>query len=72
MRAFWKKNAVISLRLRDKLYSLSQMVDDHAYMRFYSMFRDCDEWDEIDINNGNPIFCVSVRSFPVKCWSLAQ
>ena len=47
MRAFWKKGSVISLKLKENLYSLAQMVNPSAKMRFYNVFNDKDEWSSM-------------------------
>ena len=60
MRALWKHKKVISLKLRDNLYSLAQMVNSVAKMRFYNIFREEDKWDGVDLNHIDPLFCVSV------------
>lgn len=60
MRAFWKKDGVVCLKLKENLYTLAQMVDESAYMRFYAISNHEDVWGKIDLNTVAPLFCVSV------------
>jgi hypothetical protein len=60
MRAFWKQDGVICLKLRDDLYTLAQMVNPVAMMRFYEIFKDKDEWQGVDLNNVKPLFAVAI------------
>ena len=66
MRAFWKKGNVISLKLKENLYSLAQMVNPSAKMRFYNVFNDKDEWSSIDLNYKNTVFCVPVGNILIQ------
>ena len=60
MRAIWKRDKIISLKLRDNLYSLAQIVNSVAKMRFYNLFHDKYEWHRTDLNDIEPLFCVFV------------
>lgn len=60
MRAFWKKGSVVSLRIKADLFTLGQMVDKGAKMRFFSIFRTSDKWDGLDLNNVETLFCVAI------------
>ena len=66
MRAFWKKGSVISLKLRDDLYCLAQMVNPTAKMRFYNVFNDKDEWSFIDLNFKDVLFCVPIGNIVLQ------
>lgn len=66
MRAFWKKDCVVSLRLTGDLYSLAQMVNTVSKMRFYNIYKDRDEWGGTDLNNVEPLFCVSVGNVVIQ------
>ena len=66
MRAFWKQDGVISLKLRDDLYSLAQMVNSIAKMRFYNIFKAKDEWLGTDFNQVESLFCVSVGNVVIQ------
>lgn len=66
MRAFWKKDGVVSLKLDDKLYTLSQMVNSSAKMAFFNVFRESDEWTGTDLNAQKLLFCVSVGNVVVQ------
>jgi hypothetical protein len=60
MRAFWKKDGVVCVKLKDDLFTLAQMVDGTAYMRFYAIFRREDAWKGVDLNAVSALFCVPV------------
>ena len=66
MRAFWKKDSVISLKLKDDLYTLAQMVNTVSKMRFFNVFRDNDEWGGVDLNEIDSLFCVSVGNVVIQ------
>ena len=56
MRAIWKKGNVYSLKLRDDVYTLCQMAG-HSMMQFFEIFRPVDEWQGVDLNDVEILFC---------------
>lgn len=66
MRVFWKMDSIISLKLKDDLYTLAQMVNTVSKMRFFNVFRDNDEWGGIDLNGVDSLFCVSVGNVVIQ------
>jgi hypothetical protein len=66
MRAFWKKDGVVSLRLEEKVYTLAQMANDSAKMAFFHIFRETDEWIGVNLNKEKFLFCVNVGNVVVQ------
>jgi hypothetical protein len=66
MRAFWKQDEVISLKLRDDLYTLAQMVNPVAMMRFFDIFKSNDDWHGTDLNKVTPLFSVDVGNVVIQ------
>jgi hypothetical protein len=66
MRAFWKKDSVISLKLKNDLYTLAQMANTVSKMRFFNIFKDDDVWESIDLNSLDSLFCVSVGNVVIQ------
>lgn len=66
MRAFWKRNAVISIKLSEDCYSLAQMVNDSAKMRFFPLFHATDEWKGVNLNEVEPLFTVSIGNVVIQ------
>jgi len=60
MRAVWKKDKVISLELEENIYTIAQLVNPIAEMQFFAIFNKEDKWENIDLNQIDPLFCVSV------------
>ncbi|PIE47962.1 MAG: hypothetical protein CSA42_01025 [Gammaproteobacteria bacterium] len=65
MRAIWKKNKVISIKLDADLYSLAQMANDVACMQFFDIFNEKDEWD-VDLNIVTDLFLVNVGNVVIQ------
>lgn len=66
MKSFWKKDAVISIKLTEDCYSLAQMVNDNAQMRFFPIFNQIDSWEGINLDAIKPAFSVFVGSVVVQ------
>ncbi|MDA8457042.1 hypothetical protein M4R22_19970 [Acidovorax sp. GBBC 3334] len=66
MRSFWKKDTVISIKLTEDCYSLAQMVNDNAQMRFFSIFNQIDSWENIDLDTIEPLFSVFVGNVVIQ------
>lgn len=66
MRANWKKGNVISLKIAENVYTLAQMANDSAKMRFFDIFHKNDVWENIDLNNVKELFCVAVGNIVIQ------
>ncbi|NOV32196.1 hypothetical protein [Methylomonas sp. ZR1] len=58
-RIVWKHNNVVSLKLREDLYSLGQMLG-RAAMRFFNITSRDGNWHGIDLNQVDPIFTLFI------------
>lgn len=66
MRAVWKKNKVISIKLSEDIFSLAQMANESALMQFFDIFNTKDEWNSIDLNNIDDLFLVPVGNVVIQ------
>ena len=58
-RVTWKENALISLKLRDDLFTIAQMLR----LPFLRLFKVCNKdgiWRDLDLNKVEVLFCVMV------------
>ena len=60
-RIIWKENDLVSLKLKDDLYTIGQLLD-RPEMRFYNIKSIEDKWENIDLNDYEPLFKVYVGS----------
>jgi len=58
-RIVWKKGDLVSLKLRDDLYTIGQMLTNPA-MRFYNIKSADGNWVNIDLNKVEPLFRVFI------------
>ncbi|MCW7551053.1 hypothetical protein OO184_24880 [Photorhabdus sp. APURE] len=58
-RIIWKPNHLVSVKLRDNLYTIGQMLN-RAEMRFYDISNTNGIWKDIDLNEVNILFRVFV------------
>lgn len=58
-RVTWKHNAVVSLKLREGLYTLGQMLGQ-ATMRFYKITNTDGCWTDVDLNEVEPLFTLFI------------
>lgn len=58
-RVVWKENGLVSIKLRDDLYTIGQMLVSPS-MRFYDIASKDGVWKSIDLNKLNPLFQVFV------------
>jgi hypothetical protein len=64
-RIVWKENALVSVKLRDDLYTIGQMLH-RPYMRFFSTSNRDGLWTALDLNLVNVLFTVSIGSVVVQ------
>ena len=65
----WKSGKVISIRLRNGVYVLAQMVRE-PYLVFFNHFKEENNWKGVTLKEENILFCKAVtrqflRSSPV-------
>jgi hypothetical protein len=58
-RVVWKENALVSIKLRDDLYTIGQMLVSPS-MRFYDIPSKDGIWKSVDLNYVKPLFQVFV------------
>lgn len=65
-RVVWKEGAVISIETRRGIFVIAQMIKD-PYLVFFNSFREQADWDDIDLDNTDVLFCTGVtRQFLQK------
>lgn len=57
----WKRNKVISIKLRDGGYALLQMMELSGQVAVFDCFRNEPNWEGVDLSSGNVLF---------YCWLL--
>lgn len=65
-RIVWKENKVISVKLRNGIYMLGQMLKN-SHVIFFDIYNDSDNWKEISLSKDNILFCHNVTSYFIKC-----
>jgi hypothetical protein len=61
----WQPDSVISVQQRDDLYTLCQMRENHL-MQFFDVRSADGRWERVDLNTGEPLFCISVAEQKFK------
>ncbi len=64
-RVVWTDDAVLSIRLKDDLYTLAQMRKNHI-MQFFNIKRVDPNWSNVDLNSESPIFAIFVAENKLK------
>jgi hypothetical protein len=57
-RVLWKDNKVISIKLRNGVHVLTQMLKS-PYLLVFNIFSDKDEWSGVELSNANLLFCTA-------------
>ncbi len=55
----WKKNQVFSVKLRQDIWAIGQMLDSPFILTF-NVFKSKNDWGEIDLKHAPTLFCCSV------------
>ena len=58
-RVTWKENALISLKLRDDLFTIAQMLRS-PFLRLFKISNKDGAWRNLDLNKVDALFCVIV------------
>jgi hypothetical protein len=59
----WRRDAILSVKLRDNLYTLAQMRVNYL-MQFFDVRSSDGQWRDIDLNVAPRLFCIYVA----ECW----
>ena len=65
-RIVWKENKVISIKLRNGIYMLGQMLKNN-YVIFFNIYNYSDDWKGISLSKNNILFCHYVTDYFLKC-----
>ena len=65
MTKLWDKGNVLSIKLRDDLFTLAQVSVSPCLMFFYVANRDV-VWQKVDLNHVDLLFCVAVATARMK------
>ena len=58
-RIVWKEGSVISIETRRNVFNLAQMTRS-PYLIFFNLFREDDDWRDINLNESPVLFCKAV------------
>ena len=61
----YKLNSIISIKIRDDLFSLAQARENHLY-EFFDVKREDENWGIVDLNNEKSLFCIFVASSKMR------
>ncbi len=62
-RLVWKQNRIISVKLRNGIYALGQMIEKSKLI-FFNHFSENNQWDNIILSNKNVLFsCTPLKTF---------
>ena len=61
----YELNSIISIKIRDNLFSLAQARENHLY-EFFDVKNETGHWSDVDLNNEKPLFCIFVASSKMK------
>ena len=61
----WKADALISLKLRDDLYTIAQLKKN-SFIWCFDIQNTSGEWEDVDLNVVKPLFCVVVARIVLR------
>lgn len=64
-KLMWKTDRVVSIKLRENLYTLAQMRVN-TLVQFFDIQSENGIWDSTDLNLVNPIFCIYLSDAPLN------
>lgn len=64
-RSVWKSGKVISIKLKEDLFTLAQMREN-SLMEFFDISRPSDQWNGVDLNHVSALFCIYVADGRIK------
>ena len=64
-RVTWKLDGVLSVKLRDNLYTLAQMREN-SLMQFFDIRSSDGQWHDLDLSAVEPLFCIYVAEARMK------
>lgn len=70
-KVYWKENKVISVRLKEDIFVLAQMLKS-PYLVFFNLFSNDDKWDKVALSKDNVLFCHAVTNQFLKSSKLRE
>ncbi len=67
----WQEGKVLSLKLRDNLYTLVQMRENY-YLQFFDLTRTQDIWEGIDLETVNTLFFIFTSTKALKGLAISE
>jgi hypothetical protein len=61
----WTPNTILSIKLKDNLFTLAQMRENHL-MQFFNIQNNNGNWHDADLNLVEPLFCIYVAESRIK------
>ena len=61
----WKADALVSLKLRDDLYTIAQLKKN-SFIWCFDIHNTSGEWTDVDLNAVKPLFCVVVARVALR------
>ena len=65
-RFVWKKDRVISIKVKGNLYVLAQLVGEPPLVAFYNFFSDSNDWGDINLHSSDVLFVAYVADNCIK------
>lgn len=70
-RIVWRENGLVSLKLRDGLFTIAQMLKS-PYMRFFDVTSEDGRWRDLDLDRVKPLFTVLVGQVVLRKLVVAE
>ncbi len=64
-RIIWKENTLVNIQLKDDLFTIGQLLFS-PFMRLYKIKNTDGHWQNIDLNNVESLFCVTIGKVVLK------
>lgn len=61
----WKENTLVNIQLKEDLFTIGQLLFS-PFMRFYDIQNSDGYWQNVDLNNVEILFCVTVGNVVLK------
>ncbi|MFJ4068954.1 hypothetical protein ACIPW4_27285 [Pseudomonas sp. NPDC089996] len=61
----WEEGLVLSVKVEEGVYTIAQMRSNHL-LEVFNIFRDEDDWDDIDLNDVDLLFAIFVSIKNIK------
>ncbi|MBE8593618.1 hypothetical protein IQK56_23360 [Pseudomonas sp. MAFF 301449] len=67
----WQENKVLSLKLKDELYTLVQMREDY-YLQFFDLTSNEDTWTDVDLEKVDTLFFIFTSTQALKGLAISE